>query len=67
MYTTQHQDTLPAKQRLRTEINTHIEDFLHKGGRIEVVVELSAHNRTVRLGHKQAAAELPVIPDLYGD
>ncbi len=67
MYTTQHQETFPAKQRLRTEINAHIEDFLHKGGRIEVVVELSAHNRKVRLWHKQAAAELTVIPNLYGD
>ena len=51
-----------SKQRLRVELNNHIEDFLSKGGRIEVlggVAELSARTR---FGRWTAAAEVASFP-----
>jgi hypothetical protein len=46
-----------SKQRLRVELNNHIEDFLHKGGRIEVLSGLTELSASARLGRWPAAAE----------
>jgi hypothetical protein len=51
-----------SKQRLRAELNSHIEEFLHKGGSIEVltsVVELRTHTP---LGTWPAAADWFSLP-----
>ena len=67
MRTVQHQDYPQAKQRLRSEINTHIEDFLLKGGRIEVVSQLSERIVPARFSHRTAEADMAFIPALYAE
>lgn len=55
---TQHQDNLQSKQRLRREISSHIEDFLHRGGRIEVITEHPRFDQLIRLRYRPTAADL---------
>lgn len=64
MRATQHQDYTESKQRLRTEINNHVQDFLYRGGRIDVI---STGNPQARPGHRQASVELAFIPRLFED
>jgi|GEM_PF-879025 len=51
-----------SKQRLRVELNNHIEDFLHKGGRIEVLSGLAELSASPRLGRWPAAAKVVSLP-----
>lgn len=67
MRTIQQLDTVQSKQRQRIEISNHVEDFLHKGGRIEVVAEPSLCNNSARPGHRPAAAELALISNLLDE
>jgi hypothetical protein len=62
MRTTENLANIHAKQRLRVELNNHIQDFLHKGGRIAVVSGLAEHSASTRLGRWPAAAEVISLP-----
>ncbi len=57
MRATEHVANTFSKQRLRLELNNHIEDFLHQGGRIEVLSGLTELSANTRLGRWPAAAE----------
>ena len=53
-----------AKQQLRVEINSHIQDFLHRGGRIEVLhglTESRAKARVEQWPTRALAFDLPGI------
>lgn len=67
MHTAQHQEKLQSKQRLRSEISSQIEDFLHRGGRIEVVNALQATGEHSRPGYWPAAADYAFVPTQPGE
>ena len=46
-----------SKQRLRDDIGNHVQDFLDKGGKIEVVSELAGPGTSNRPGWRPAAAD----------
>ncbi len=46
-----------SKQRVRVELNNHIADFLHQGGRIKVLSGLTELSANIRLHGWPAAAE----------
>jgi hypothetical protein len=62
MRTTKSLTTEILKQSLRLELNHHIEDFLRKGGRIEVVDEVGEAGANTRPGRRPAAADLLSLP-----
>ncbi len=62
MRTTLSLATEILKQGLRVELNHHIEDFLRKGGRIEVVDGRGAPGANTRPGRWPAAADLLSLP-----
>tara|TARA_R110002049_G_scaffold1716_3_gene12994 strand:- start:1419 stop:1622 length:204 start_codon:yes stop_codon:yes gene_type:complete len=66
MHTSQEQDNLQAKARLRIEISNQVEDFLHSGGRIEVLNNLPDHNNK-KVGHWPAATEVGFTPSISAD
>ncbi len=57
MRATEHVANTFSKQRLRVELNNDIEDFLHKGGSIEVLSGLTELSAGARLHRWPAAAE----------
>jgi len=69
MRTSEYQDTglSQSKQRLRAEISNHVEDFLHKGGRIEVVDKQSLACNGARIVHRPAAADLSPISSMLDE
>jgi hypothetical protein len=58
MRTTDNPGGTHSKQRLRVEINNHIEDFLHRGGKIQVLAELPGAGQFSQGGHWPAAGEV---------
>ncbi|MEZ5502482.1 MAG: hypothetical protein R3E50_07385 [Halioglobus sp.] len=56
-----------AKQRLRDEINRHIEDFLHRGGRIEVLGGRDAGHPDNLFAGRPATAEVLNLLNLASD
>ena len=62
MRTTENLANTFSKQRLRVELNNHIEDFLSKGGRIEVLGGLAELSARSRFGPWTTAAEVARFP-----
>ncbi len=56
-----------SKQRLRVDIDKHIQDFLDQGGRIEVVSQLAAPSANTRLGWWPEAVEIIHLPSTDND
>lgn len=69
MRTSEYQDTgqSHSKQRLRAEISNHVEDFLHKGGTIEVVDKQSHVSNAMRMCHRPAAAEQALLSRMFDE
>jgi hypothetical protein len=66
MHTSQEQDNLQAKARLRIEISNQVEAFLHGGGRIEVLNTLPDHTNK-KIGHWPAATEVGFTPSISAE
>jgi hypothetical protein len=56
-----------SKQRLRDDIGNHVQDFLAKGGKIEVVSELAEPVTSNRPGWWPAAAQAIHLPSMDKD
>ena len=67
MRATQNEDTVQSKQRLRTEISSHVEDFLHNGGRIEVVQVSSHIGISAKTSHRPVAVDLALLASLVDE
>ena len=66
MHTSQEQENLQAKARLRIEISNQVEAFLHRGGRIEVLNNMPNHSDK-KIGHWPAATEVGITPSISAD
>jgi SutA RNAP-binding domain len=67
MRTTQLQDNFRCKERLRSEICRQIEEFLHNGGRIEVVHEVAQTDKHGGIVYRPATAHYDLSPILSGE
>jgi hypothetical protein len=67
MPTLEHSAGTFAKQRQRVEINAHIQDFLLKGGRIQVLHGLCESHPKARVGQWPTRAVAFDLPGTVSD
>jgi len=64
---TENSTALHVKQRLRVELNRHIEDFLHKGGSIEKLNGLDGRSVTTHARRWPTAGYIDSLPGVETD
>ncbi len=67
MRTSEDQQNLQSKQRLRMEINSQIETYLHNGGRIEVLGDIPEGQALRQIRHWPAATDLALAAGSFSE